>query len=185
MKSILLTISIIVGLVLQGCGSVVLPTVAALNAVSPLIADPADFEIAAALPIGADVPEGGAIFTVTMSREDTGEAVERDFLLQRRQSTDGRILFRVHPNDLGEFRALQTKARTWEDENPTGASGSFGIGVTACKTSDMLDPESTFSVSIRTTQNGPFLPLLRNVSIADALDSIDAADDVATGQICE
>ena len=185
MKPILRTLTLIAGLALPGCGSVVLPTVAALNAVSPLTADPAGFEVAAALPAGADVPVGGAIFTISMSREDTGEAIKQDFTLQRRQSADGRILFRVHPDDLDALRSLQTKARSWEDENPVGASGSFGISVSACQTSDMLDLDSTFSVSIRTLQDGPFLPLLRNVRIADALEAVDASDNTATGRICE
>ena len=184
MKTYILAAAITVGLMIQGCGSVVLPTVATLNAMSPLEADPAGFEIAIVMPEGADVQKDGALIQFDMARSDTGETVSEEYALQRRTSSDGRVLFRIHPDDLNAVRAFQMKARVWEVAVPEESSGSFSLAVTACKTNVAVSPDATFSVSIRTVVDGPFLPLLRNVSVVEVLENFNANAEDATGTSC-
>lgn len=184
MKTYILAAAITVGLMVQGCGNVVLPTIATLNAVSPLEADPAGFEIAADMPEGTDVQTGGVLMMFDMARSDTGETVSKTYILQRRISTDGRVLFRVHPDDLASVRAFQTMAAEWKSTASQEASGSIRMSVTACQTGVEISPDATFSVSIRTVEDGPFLPLLRDVSIAEALNKLDISAEDATGALC-
>jgi hypothetical protein len=179
MKSILLVCAIVFGFVLQGCASVVAPTLAALGAVSPLTADPAGFEIAVDMPHGADIATNGATFALSMARSDTGETFDQEYVLQRRQSTDGRVLFRVNPADLDDIRAFQAKAITWEAEDPVASSGSFGVGVTACSTGDGPAPDARFSLAIRTEVDGSFMPLIRNALVSDVLGAVEALEDAA------
>lgn len=171
MRSILLSLAISAGLVLQGCGAVVLPTLATLNALSPLTADPAGIEIAATLPDGADIPAGGAKFIINVARTDTGETIDETFILQRRQSSDGRLLFRINPADLDAVRAIQVKAGGWEANNSQATSGSFSIGVVACSLGDGPAADARFSVAIRSVVDGPFMPLIRNAMVSDVLEA--------------
>lgn len=185
MKVYVLAAALSASLMIQGCSSVVLPTVATLNTVSPLEADPAGFEIASDLPEGTDVQVGGAFMIFDMTRSDTNETLSKTYKLQRRTSTNGRVLFRIHPSDLASVRAFQATAAEWENIAPQETSGSISMSVTACKTGAEISPNATFSVSIRTVVDGPFLPLLRDVSIAEALNNLDVSPEDATRTLCD
>jgi hypothetical protein len=185
MKHILLILSIAVGFALQGCGSVVLSTVAALNAQSPLTADPAGIEIAVDMPEGADIPQGGATFVISMARTDTGEALNETFALQRREASDGRLLFRVNPAELDDLRDIQARALAWETENSAASSGSFSVNVFACKIGDGPEDDARFSVAIRTEVGGGFMPLIRNALVMDAIEAADSVEDAPNSPNCE
>ncbi|UWR00082.1 hypothetical protein K3729_04720 [Rhodobacteraceae bacterium S2214] len=188
MKSIILTLFIAFGFALQGCGTVVLSTVAALNATSPLTADPAGFEVAVDMPEGGDIAPDGATINLFMSHTVLGEDVNETYVLQRRQSADGRILFRINPRDLDMVRAFQAKARTWEANDPDASSGGFGVSVVACSVGDGPADDATFSVSIRTQVDGGFMPLIRNARVMDAIEAVEGLDDDAqnpTAARCE
>lgn len=179
MKSILLMLAMIAGLALQGCGSVVLSTVAALNGQSPLTADPEGYEIAVDMPEGGDIAPDGAAINLFMSHAVLGESVDETYILQRRQTADGRILFRINPRDLDAIRALQTKAIDWETNDPVASSGGFGVSVVACSVGDGPADDATFSVSIRTQVDGRFMPLIRNARITDAIAAVEDLEDEA------
>jgi hypothetical protein len=185
MKPVILIFAMLIGFILQACGAVVLPTLAMLNGMSPLTADPAGFEVAVAMPEGADVPDGAATFTLEMTRSDTGEAFDRDFVLQRRAAADGRILFRVNPADLDELRTLQARAVAWEAEDPDAASGSISVGVTACAKGDGPAEDARFSVSIRTQVDGAFMPLIRDTLVSEVIEEVETLNDTSGATICE
>lgn len=188
MKPTVLILAMIAGLALQGCGSVVLSTVAALNATSPLAADPAGFEIAVDMPDGGDIAPDGASLNLFMFHTGLGEEFDETYILERRQAADGRILFRINPRDLDAIRAFQTKARDWETNDPIASSGGFGVSVVACSVGDGPADDATFSVSIRTQVDGGFMPLIRNARVLDAIEAVkdleNDADNTTTAR-CE
>lgn len=160
-------------LALGACGSVVMSTAAVLGMTSPLAADPAGFEIAITIPDGVDVPPNGAKFGVTNQNTVHDIDIANDYVLQRRETTDGLTLFRVNPADLEELREFQAKAKAWETENPSANSGSFSVGVEFCVIGDGPSETDLFDVSIRTEPDGPFMPLIRGAAVKDAIALIE------------
>ena len=164
-------------LTLAGCTSVVLPTVALLQAKSPLEADPEAIEMAVDMPDGARVPTDGAWFEVKAHNTILDESVSHKYTMQQRTSSDGRTLFRVHPDDLAGLRIIQAKVMKWERETPDESSGSFSVGVIACEFDGGPPPDATFSVAIRTEVDGTFIPLIRNTKVSKLIDALQAHPD--------
>jgi hypothetical protein len=163
---------------LTACGYVSPMTVAHLNALSPLEADPADIAVALTLPEGIGLAEEGAVFSVEASRKDTGEALSYRAKLAEESRGDIRIL-RIPKADHATLRDAQATVTAWKAERPSRGSGSFSVEATFCKTDPEIDPDATFSIAIQTEAGGAFLPLVSNAPlrrtphIKDAIGTIE------------
>ncbi len=158
----------------MSCSKVVMTTAAILGATSPMDADPQGFEVAVTLPSATGVQNDGAHFIVGMENAQLDESFERTFILQQSETRDGKILFRVNPDDLDELRALQAKAKAWEMADPVASSGSISVFVSPCAIGDGPNLDDTFSVAMRTQVDGAFLPLIRGASIEDVVNALES-----------
>lgn len=136
-----------------------------LSGLDPLPAEPEAYEFAITMPQGARVQKDGATFTVEASYTKTGETFSSNYILQERIGSDGRFLFRINPADLNDMRAQQAKARAWEEADPDASSGSINIIVIPCRFDEGPSLDDSFSVSLRTSKNGAFLPLIRDLEL--------------------
>lgn len=152
-------------LALAGCGSVVATTVAQLDQISPISADPADFAVRIAMPDGVDVAPGSAQFSFTGRPNRNSDPVGGTFELARVGD-----VFRFADDDLAEIRALQAQFAAWELADPAGASGSISVGLEPCKRGAGPNPDSRVSISVQIADGGLFLPLVRNAKVASFTD---------------
>ncbi len=169
-------------LALQACSTIVMPTVAKLNTISTLEADPAGFEISIDMPDGVEIPTGGATITMNSANSRLDQAYSETYALQLRSAPDGQTLFRIHPDDVAEIRVFQARAKRWEAEEPEVSTGAVSVFVNFCKIGDGPRRDDRFSVSVRAEVDGPFMPLIRNAKVADAVALAD--DDPETKSIC-
>lgn len=174
MRSVTLSTAIAVGLILQGCGSVVLPTAVKLMTLSPLEADPAGFEVALGLPENLGIAPGSARLTFVSRNLATDEVQSGEFRLI--DSGDALRLFRVDPADVPEMRRLQALAKAGEDADPDKHEGSIGIHLAPCAMGEGPESDATVDVSIRLAEGGPMLPLIRRGPINAVTEGIDMAD---------
>lgn len=160
MKDILLAASICLG----ACSTVVPGTVLKLQGVDPLTADPADIALRVDLPDSvALLPEAGTLDLRATLRD--GSELSGSFPIEQR----GDVL-RVAQAAQSDLRALQADIRQWKEADPDGTSGSLSVDLEPCVTVDPVPEDATLSVSVRLDKDGPFLPLVRNASVVDALD---------------
>jgi hypothetical protein len=185
MRSIKLIFMVLCAVILQACSSVILPTVAKLSGLSPLEADPQDFQIAVTLPDGVAIPEGGAKFGFAFARSDTGEAHSESYPLEQRETRDGKTLFRIAPSDIEALRAFQAMAAAWEAEDPRATSGSITMSVVACSVGDGPAPDATFSTAVRISADGLFLPLIRNARVADVIEYVADHPGLTEQSLCQ
>lgn len=156
---------ILAALALSGCGSVVATTVAMLDQLSPLTADPADFAVRIALPDGIDVLPGSAQMTFSGKQNRTTDPISGTFVLARAGD-----VFRFAENDLAQIRALQAQFAVWEEEDPVAASGSIGVTMEPCIRDAGPDVGDRVSISVQIAEGGVFLPLVRNARLSSATD---------------
>ena len=172
-------------LTLSACGSVVMSTAAMLGMTNPLEADPANYGIAVDIPDGVDIAKDGVKSTLAGKNTVLNTDESYVYALARRETTDGRSLFRFAETDLPEIRAFQATTKHREMENPDANSGSISVGVTFCKIGDGPADDDTFSVAIRTKPDGRFMPLIRDARVKDAIDLLDDRRDIrATAPTC-
>jgi len=160
MKDILLAASIAVG----ACSTVVPSTVLQLQGVDPLTADPADIALQVVLPEGVALPEAAGTLDLRAELR-SGSVLAGQFPIKRvgsvLQVADG-----AHDN----LRALQAEIGTWKAADPDGTAGRLSVDLEPCLASDAVPNDATLSVAIRLEADGPFLPLLKDAPIADALN---------------
>jgi len=156
-------------LLLGGCSSVVPGTVARLSQVSPLTADPAGFVVALDLPDGVAVAPGSAHLILSARQTDTGEAATGQFTLEAGQTAAGQDTLRVAEKDLSSLRALQARINAWEDADPDATQGSLSVTLAGCRVGEGPDPDATLSIALQPDKDAPFLPLVRNAPLSDAL----------------
>ncbi|MFZ5963091.1 hypothetical protein ACOXXX_09090 [Thalassococcus sp. BH17M4-6] len=147
---------------LTACSAVDPVTLMRLSGLSPLEADPGDFEVIAHLPDGLDLPDGGAELSLSATRGD--QSLEGRYILERRGAAEARRL-RVAPADLVPLRRLQARIRAWEAVDPDGTTGSMSLSITACRTGAGPDPDDRMSAGIILEPGGPERPLLRPVKV--------------------
>ncbi|WP_299366835.1 hypothetical protein [uncultured Tateyamaria sp.] len=148
---------------LAGCSTLVPATLMQLNGVDPLFADPAAIALRIDLPAGLSLPpDAGTLDLAATLRDGTTRAGQ--FPIER----VGDIL-QVTPGAHDDLRALQAEIRTWKDADPDGTSGSLSVDLAPCLTAPALPDNARISVAIRLDADGPFLPLVRDASVQDAM----------------
>jgi hypothetical protein len=168
-------------LAVPACGYVSTSTLAHLNAISPLEADPADIAVALTLPDGIDLAEEGAVLSLEASRSDTGETLRYAAKLAE-ESRGETVVLRIPEADQAAFRDTQSTVQAWKAETPSEGSGSLSVNATFCalEPAAEIDPDAKVSIAIQTEAGGAFLPLvtqapLRRVSaLKEAIGTIGA-----------
>lgn len=161
------------GLALSACSALVPSTAARLAALDPLTADPAGIGLIVVLPPGLSVTPGSATLELQAVRGD--EARKGTFRLADRElsgvegvpegaTTRG---FAVAEADIPRMRALQAEIAEWKREG--AAKGSLGLGIGGCAVGPGPAPDAVGSVMIRLSEADPYLPLIREGSLADLL----------------
>ncbi|MEY1554161.1 hypothetical protein AB3Y40_00870 [Yoonia sp. R2331] len=173
MRSLILSAFILLGLALQGCGSVNPLTAARLSAVSPLKVDPADLAVAIRLPDGVSIPPGAARMVMTAQNQTTGETLQDRIVLA--ESGGQTRLYNVAPSDHAKLRAFQAQALSWEETDPDASNGSMSFDISFCRTGDGPAPDATTDIAIRLTAGGPLLPLITGAPLSEVASASDIA----------
>ncbi|MEX0310149.1 MAG: hypothetical protein AB3N17_07845 [Tateyamaria sp.] len=159
MKDILLASAIL----LAACSTVVPSTIMQLQGVDPLTADPADIALHVDLPDSVSLANDAGTLDLRAQLRD-GSTLAGQFPIERVGS-----MLQVAPAAHDNLRALQAEIGTWKAADPDGTSGSLSVDLNPCLTGPTVPEGAMLSVAIRLDADGPFLPLVRDVSIADAL----------------
>ncbi len=160
-------------LAVAACSAIVPSTAARLASFDPLTADPAAIELVVILPPGLAVSAGSARLELSAVRGS--EHRNGSFQLADRavapgiEAPAGAIPrgFAIAEPDVARMRALQAEIAGWK---ATGAAkGALGLGIGGCAIGDGPAPDAVGSVLIRVRKDGPYLPLIESVKLADML----------------
>lgn len=165
--------TLLAGLALAACTSLVPSTAARLAALDPLTADPAALELVMILPPGLAVSPGSA--RLDLSADRGAEHKSGSFKLAERPAAPGLTVpdgasargYAIAEADVPGMRALQAEIAAWKRKGAT--RGALGIGLGGCAVDGGPAPDAVGSVLIRVQQDGPFLPLITNGRLADLL----------------
>ncbi len=174
--------SIFATLALAGCASVNPGNMLALSQLSPLTADPTGIRAAVDLPMGVTIPADGAVLTFAAERSDTGQRDSGEFVLERLETAQGLLLFRLDPKDRADYILLRDKFNDWETDAPKATNGTFSIAVAACKTGSGPEPDATFSVYVATDAEAPLAAVIEDAPISDALE---VARSAGASDLCD
>lgn len=172
-------------LLLSACASGVPTTAARLAALDPLIADPAEIEVALILPQGLAAKPGSAKLEFGATRGK--ESLKGSFVLRDIPATAGVTapdgstarVYALSETDAEKMRGLQRQIAAWKRQGE--AQGSLGLGLGGCAVGDGPAPDATGSVLIRMAADAPFLPLIRGGRLSDLL----GAETLAAIQPCK
>ena len=164
MRYLILTIAF-----LSGCSSVVPSGIARLNAVSPMDADPADIGVSLTLPEGVAIIDGSAILTLAATRSDTNETTEGTYVLASMTATDGSQIYAVDPVDHAKLRDQQALIRQWESKDSDATTGSLSVPLAGCQIGAGPAKDATVSIRMRTAEDGPYFPIIRNAPVREVL----------------
>lgn len=163
MKSLLLSSM----LALAGCSDIPIATVLRLAALDPLSADPAGMAVALDLPDGVGIAPGSAELTLRAQAADGAEISGRYGL----EATEGGV-WHVRDGDRARLRADQARAAAWETADPAGTVGQFSVMLSPCQTGGGDIGRGRLSAALQLEPGGPFLPLLRNVPVAELTEGV-------------
>lgn len=158
---------------LAACGAVVPGTAARLAATDPLVADPGAIELVVVLPPGLSVTTGTAVLEFGATRG--AERRSGRYVLDESpvpaavpipEGATARV-YRLTDKDAERMRALQTEIAGWQRAG--AARGSLSLGIGGCAVGAGPAPNAVGSALIRMTEDGPFLPLIREKKLADLL----------------
>ena len=167
MKDIILAASICLG----ACSTVVPSTLWQMQALDPLTANPADIALRVDLPDSvALLPQAGTLDLRAQRRDGSDIGGSFPFIAV------GNVV-RVAPASHADLRALQAEIAAWQAADPDGTHGSLSVGIAPCLTGDDMPETDRFSVAIRLAADGPFLPLVTDAPVVDALKA-QAGDGV-------
>jgi hypothetical protein len=162
-------------ILLTACASLVPSTVAQLATIDPVRMDPATLSVAVVTPAGLRPQPGTAVLIIEGSRSDTGEEARMEMVLAETPITlagfalqPGEVatMFQIAASDLAPMRALQAQLAEWKAAAPDATSGSLSVGMGACTLGAGPAPDAEGAVFIRTTADGPMLPLVPRSRIA-------------------
>jgi hypothetical protein len=153
------------GILVAGCSSLVPATVVRLAALSPMNADPGQFEVALDLPDGVGIVPGSAVLSFEARERPDAPPQVGAVVLQRLERMPP--VWRIHPSDLEDMRAFQAQALAWEMADPVAASGSLSVYLEPCRSGGGPAPDARLSILLRTEVDGPFRPLVRDARLRD------------------
>ncbi|MEO0917319.1 MAG: hypothetical protein AAFY31_10120 [Pseudomonadota bacterium] len=150
---------------LLGCASLDPGTARQLAGLDPLTADPQDFVVSVDLPNGIGLQPGSVVLSLQARSAASGQT-GGEWSLDRVNTVDGLVSYRVAPGDLPDLQAVQSMAAKWEAEDPDGTDGSLSLSVGPCRLPNVtLDKDLSVSAFLTLETDGPMLPVLRDVSV--------------------
>ena len=147
-----------------------------LAALSPLDVDPANIAVALSLPEGITLPPGSATITMSASQSELGKTSDERYVLDARADTNASTVYQIARSDLSRFRDQQALISTWKEADPDATKGSFSVDLTGCSTGDGPQPEGKVTVSMRTSSDGAFFPVIQNLPWSKVLSETDLPD---------
>ncbi|KIC49514.1 hypothetical protein [Tateyamaria sp. ANG-S1] len=164
MKEIALGALLLMAMGLGACSTVVPATLYQMRGLDPLSADPADIALRVDLPEGLGLLPGSGSLRLRATDADGAEMVGSYPI-----TMVGDVL-QVEPASHADLRALQAEIRARKAADPDGVTGSLSIDFEPCSETADIPDRVVVSVDIRLAADGPFLPLLRDAPLADALE---------------
>lgn len=167
-----LGLAVATSLLLSACAALVPSTLAQMQALDPLTADPSAIEVALLLPSGLAVAPGTAV--LRLGALYGAETLDERFQLEVWPAAltgtpvpDGATasLFQLTKADAARMRTVQARIADWKAEDPRGTKGSLSIGLGGCGVGTGPARDARASVLIRTTADGPMLPLIRDAEV--------------------
>ena len=149
-------------LALAGCSDIPVATALRLAALDPLSADPAGMAVALDLPEGVGIAPGSAELALRARAADGAEIAGRYGL-----EATGDGVWRVRAGDRDRLRADQARAAAWERADPAGTEGQFSVTLAPCRDGAGDIGGERVSAALQLEPGGPFLPLLRDVPVAE------------------
>lgn len=158
---------------LCACSSLSPIAMVRLAALSPLEANPADIAVALSLPDGITLPSGSAAIALSAKQTDLGETSDERYVLGAQPDASGSTVYAIAMEDFPRFRQQRALISGWEEANSNATQGSFSVSLTGCRTGDGPQPDGVVTVSMRTSPDGAFFPVIRNLPWSDVLSETD------------
>lgn len=156
--------------ILSGCAEIFPVALAQLSRLDPLTTDPSLIAAKVSLPDGLGVRRDSAVLSVTVQREDTGEALSERYVLER----DGEI-WRLSDADAEAFRQMQRIIGEWKRAGGDGTKGALSVSVGGCASKPAPDVSGSVSVWLSMDGGTSFLPFLRDVQASGIVGDTIAA----------
>jgi hypothetical protein len=135
--------------------------------------DPAQLAVALELPEGVTLPEGAAFIAISATQSKLGKTSDRKYFLKKHPAGEGRSIYKIAQSDLPIIRRQQALISGWEDADPDASSGSFSVGLNGCRTGDGPQPNGIVNISLQTSPDGAFVPLIRNMPWSQVVEETD------------
>lgn len=123
--------------------------------------DPAAFAVRLDLPAGLAMQPDGAILTVGVKSGLVGKTSSVAFALKQQAGKGDYVLSAA---DRQQMRGMLAQAKAAEDAGKN-VKGSVSLRFSPCRTQDAMAADAVASLAMRTTQDGGFETLARDVSI--------------------
>lgn len=177
-------------LLLTACGSVPVTSLWKLRKLNLETLDPAALRAAVVHAPGLQLHGHSLELTVAVSRKlrtaggaTTTETLEEKLPLQELRSTAERSplaeydgpqavvqVWRIDPAALPRLQALRTQALGWKTADPGPKELSLGLELAGCQRGGSQGPrQRTVTTLIRFTEQGEYIPIVRNMDLADAM----------------
>jgi hypothetical protein len=166
---------------LCGCMSVPAASIAKLQRLSPLEADPAQIRAAVLHPDFITLRDGDVTLTVTYRPSGTGPVVNEQFragasiadpmaseLRERIQPGQTATVVKLAAADIAKLRAAQAAIAAHKASGGKG-KGSLSVGATGCRNAPVPDGDARFSTWLKVSTAEPFLPLIADADLAAML----------------
>ena len=141
-------------------------TLARPDTPDPITADPAGIAARVTLPDGIDLPDDGAVMTLSAVNTET-EAVSRErYVLTL---SDDRGLYVLSRGDQARLSEQQGTILGWMTQE-IDVDGTFNFAIDPCRTGDGPDRHARVSVQLRGETDGPFLPVIDDMHLRRILD---------------
>lgn len=158
-------------LFLAACAGLDPATALRMSQIDPLTADPAGFAIRLDLPAGVGIASDSAALGLSATRN--AETRGGVFRIVAAPSGD---IWRIAPVALTPLREAQEIIAEWERVDPDGTEGSLTISATPCRAGDGPAHDATLSAALQVAPGGPYLPILREVPVADLMRAAGLVD---------
>ena len=161
---------------LGACGDLSPMAIAQLLTLSPMETDPAQLAVALELPEGVSLPAGSAYIHISAEQTELGKTSDQKYVLIANPDGDSRSIYRIAPKDLPLVRQQQALISGWKDDDEDSTHGSFSVGLTGCKVGEGPQPDGVVNISMRTSPEGAFVPLVRDMPWSDVVKKTDLAE---------
>jgi len=174
---------------ITACTSVPITSYPKLASLDPETMDLADVEVAVRMQDDFGVREDSAVLSVSLEHKETGDRVEKSFILEEydvpltpvlsRKSKDGYLIkrFRMSPETAEEALAYRTQVISLRNEEPGKQhDGTFGARVGFCMQpggNPFLDPRMT--LFIKTAPDKDFFTMFKETKMDLPRDKMEQA----------